>query len=183
MRKWTLLLLISLLILLPACRSSSEEPVEADPAEVTETQISPEEEQRAREKEERKAREEQERKEREEAQRKALEEERKRQEQVASAMNILEVGYRDYGDFTYDEVSNSFILEVTDENLIGMLPFLKSGFGRGQWQEVTKSFVSFSEYIEEHVAPGYTIVVSDPSTEGEILLSVKDGDILYNIVD
>lgn len=92
--------------------------------------------------------------------------------------------FENYADFNFDEETEKFTLEMTDSETIENLIYLAQydeviGDDYG-WDVIVENMVLLSLEIEKETGYVYDFEIIDPTDEKKIILSISDGEILYN---
>lgn len=79
----------------------------------------------------------------------------------------------------------SFILLPTDEALVEELIALVTGNQNmlEGWGNVVDGITSMSESLKDNLGSGYSIHLLNPANKDNVLLSMMDGIVFYNVAD
>lgn len=85
-------------------------------------------------------------------------------------------------DIHFFKPEQTFIIVPTDESLIQAIN-MYGVFGENEqeWNTVVESMVSLSNTYTDTLGTGYTIIIANPSNLDNVLLEVKDGEVLFTI--
>lgn len=76
----------------------------------------------------------------------------------------------------------TFIIVPTDESLIHAINVYGIyGENAQEWNTVVESMVSLSDTYVDTLGTGYTIIIANPNNLDNVLLKVKDGEVLFTI--
>src|SRR5699024_5041249 len=98
------------------------------------------------------------------------------------ALVTLQESMYGQADIHFFKPEKTFIIVPTDESLIHAIN-MYGVFGENEqeWNVVVDSIVSLSNSYTDALGTGYTIIIANPSNLDNVLLKVKDGEILFTI--
>lgn len=98
------------------------------------------------------------------------------------ALVTLQESMYGQADIHFFKPEQTFIIVPTDESLIQAIN-MYGVFGENEqeWNTVVESMVSLSNTYIDTLGTGYTIIIANPSNLDNVLLKVKDGEILFTI--
>lgn len=98
------------------------------------------------------------------------------------ALVTLQESMYGQADIHFFKPEQTFIIVPTDESLIHAIN-MYGVFGENaqEWNTVVESMVSLSNTYVDTLGKGYTIIISNPSNLDNVLLEVKDGEVLFTI--
>ena len=88
-------------------------------------------------------------------------------------------------DVTYDDENKAFTLLPTDEALVEELIALVTGNQNmlEGWGDLVDGITSMSESLKDNLGSGYSIHLLNPANKDNVLLSMMDGIVFYNVAD
>lgn len=98
------------------------------------------------------------------------------------ALVTLQESMYGQADIHFFKPEQTFIIVPTDESLIHAIN-MYGVFGENEqeWNTVVESMVNLSNSYTDALGTGYTIIIANPSNLDNVLLKVKDGEILFTI--
>lgn len=98
------------------------------------------------------------------------------------ALITLQESMYGQADIHFFKPEQTFIIVPTDENLIHAIN-MHGVFGENaqEWNTVVESMVSLSDTYVDTLGTGYTIIIANPNNLDNVLLKVKDGEVLFTI--
>ena len=98
------------------------------------------------------------------------------------ALVTLQESMYGQADIHFFKPEQTFIIVPTDENLIHAIN-MYGVFGENaqEWNTVVESMVSLSDTYVDTLGTGYTIIIANPNNLDNVLLKVKDGEVLFTI--
>lgn len=98
------------------------------------------------------------------------------------ALVTLQESMYGQADIHFFKPEQTFIIVPTDESLIHAIN-MYGVFGENEqeWNTVVDSMVSLSDTYVDTLGTGYTIIIANPSNLDNVLLKVKDGEVLFTI--
>lgn len=98
------------------------------------------------------------------------------------ALVTLQESMYGQADIHFFKPEQTFIIVPTDESLIHAIN-MYGVFGENEqeWNVVVESIVSLSNTYVDTLGTGYTIIIANPSNLDNVLLKVKDGEVLFTI--
>lgn len=85
-------------------------------------------------------------------------------------------------DIHFFKPEQTFIIVPTDESLIHAINVYGIyGENAQEWNTVVESMVSLSDTYVDTLGTGYTIIIANPNNLDNVLLKVKDGEVLFTI--
>lgn len=98
------------------------------------------------------------------------------------ALVTLQESMYGQADIHFFKPEKTFIIVPTDESLIHAIN-MYGVFGENEqeWNTVVESMVSLSDTYLDTLGKGYTIIIANPSNLDNVLLKVKDGEVLFTI--
>lgn len=98
------------------------------------------------------------------------------------ALVTLQESMYGQADIHFFKPEQTFIIVPTDESLIHAIN-LYGVFGENEqeWNVVVDSMVSLSDTYVDTLGKGYTIIIVNPNNLDNVLLKVKDGEVLFTI--
>lgn len=98
------------------------------------------------------------------------------------ALVTLQESMYGQADIHFFKPEQTFIIVPTDESLIQAINMYGIfGENEQEWNTVVESMVNLSNTYVDTLGKGYTIIISNPSNLDNVLLKVKDGEILFTI--
>lgn len=98
------------------------------------------------------------------------------------ALVTLQESMYGQADIHFFKPEKTFIIVPTDESLIHAIN-MYGVFGENaqEWNTVVESMVNLSDTYTDTLGTGYTIIIANPSNLDNVLLKVKDGEVLFTI--
>lgn len=98
------------------------------------------------------------------------------------ALITLQESMYGQADIHFFKPEKTFIIVPTDESLIHAIN-MYGVFGENEqeWNVVVESMVNLSNSYTDALGTGYTIIIANPSNLDNVLLKVKDGEVLFTI--
>ena len=98
------------------------------------------------------------------------------------ALITLQESMYGQADIHFFKPEQTFIIVPTDESLIHAIN-MYGVFGENaqEWNTVVESIVSLSDTYVDTLGTGYTIIIANPNNLDNVLLKVKDGEVLFTI--
>ena len=98
------------------------------------------------------------------------------------ALVTLQESMYGQADIHFCKPEQTFIIVPTDESLIHAIN-VYGVFGENaqEWNTVVESIVSLSDTYVDTLGTGYTIIIANPNNLDNVLLKVKDGEVLFTI--
>lgn len=98
------------------------------------------------------------------------------------ALITLQESMYGQADIHFFKPEQTFIIVPTDESLIHAIN-VYGVFGENaqEWNTVVESIVSLSDTYVDTLGTGYTIIIANPNNLDNVLLKVKDGEVLFTI--
>lgn len=98
------------------------------------------------------------------------------------ALVTLQESMYGQADIHFFKPEQTFIIVPTDESLIHAIN-VYGVFGENaqEWNTVVESIVSLSDTYVGTLGTGYTIIIANPNNLDNVLLKVKDGEVLFTI--
>lgn len=98
------------------------------------------------------------------------------------ALITLQESMYGQADIHFFKPEKTFIIVPTDESLIHAIN-MYGVFGENEqeWNTVVESIVSLSDTYVDTLGTGYTIIIANPNNLDNVLLKVKDGEVLFTI--
>ena len=98
------------------------------------------------------------------------------------ALVTLQESMYGQADIHFFKPEQTFIIVPTDESLIHAIN-MYGVFGENaqEWNTVVESMVNLSDTYVDTLGTGYTIIIANPSNLDNVLLEVKDGEVLFTI--
>ena len=98
------------------------------------------------------------------------------------ALVTLQESMYGQADIHFFKPEQTFIIVPTDESLIHAIN-MYGVFGENEqeWNTVVESMVSLSNTYTDTLGYGYTIIIANPSNLDNVLLEIKDGEVLFTI--
>ena len=98
------------------------------------------------------------------------------------ALVTLQESMYGQADIHFYKPEQTFIIVPTDESLIHAIN-VYGVFGENaqEWNTVVESIVSLSDTYVDTLGTGYTIIIANPNNLDNVLLKVKDGEVLFTI--
>ena len=98
------------------------------------------------------------------------------------ALITLQESMYGQADIHFFKPEQTFIIVPTDESLIHAIS-VYGVFGENaqEWNTVVESIVSLSDTYVDTLGTGYTIIIANPNNLDNVLLKVKDGEVLFTI--
>lgn len=100
-------------------------------------------------------------------------------------LGIMEENFDGLADVTYNKDNKAFILLPTDEDLIKELISLVTGnenMLKG-WDTLVDGILVMSESLKNNLGNGYSVHLLNPANKDNVLLSLLDGIVFYNVAD
>lgn len=98
------------------------------------------------------------------------------------ALVTLQESMYGQADIHFFKPEQTFIIVPTDESLIQAINMYGIfGENEQEWNTVVESMVNLSDTYLDTLGTGYTIIIANPSNLDNVLLKVKDGEILFTI--
>ena len=98
------------------------------------------------------------------------------------ALVTLQESMYGQADIHFFKPEQTFIIVPTDESLIHAINMYGMfGENEQEWNTVVESMVSLSNTYTDTLGYGYTIIIANPSNLDNVLLKVKDGEVLFTI--
>lgn len=98
------------------------------------------------------------------------------------ALVTLQESMYGQADIHFFKPEQTFIIVPTDESLIHAINMYGMfGENEQEWNTVVESMVNLSNTYVDTLGKGYTIIISNPSNLDNVLLEVKDGEVLFTI--
>src|SRR5699024_12689464 len=76
----------------------------------------------------------------------------------------------------YNEVSKSYIIISSEPRSEILHEYVRAGNHSESWDALVGEFISLSETIYVSMGEGYSVKYMTPTTGGEVILAVKDGE-------
>ena len=98
------------------------------------------------------------------------------------ALVTLQESMYGQADIHFFKPEQTFIIVPTDESLIHAINVYGIyGENAQEWNTVVESMVSLSDTYVDTLGTGYTIIIANPNNLDNVLLKVKDGEVLFTI--
>lgn len=98
------------------------------------------------------------------------------------ALITLQESMYGQADIHFFKPEQTFIIVPTDESLIHAINVYGIyGENAQEWNTVVESMVSLSDTYVDTLGTGYTIIIANPNNLDNVLLKVKDGEVLFTI--
>lgn len=98
------------------------------------------------------------------------------------ALVTLQESMYGQADIHFFKPEQTFIIVPTDESLIHAINMYGIfGENEQEWNTVVESMVNLSNTYVDTLGTGYTIIIANPSNLDNVLLKVKDGEVLFTI--
>ena len=98
------------------------------------------------------------------------------------ALVTLQESMYGQADIHFFKPEQTFIIVPTDESLIHAINIYGIyGENAQEWNTVVESMVSLSDTYVDTLGTGYTIIIANPNNLDNVLLKVKDGEVLFTI--
>ena len=100
---------------------------------------------------------------------------------IETATRLFQQTFEEFGPVRYDASIKSFILTPTDPDLInGIKLTIDRTLNQDNWISMVNNLKIMSTSITSSLGPGYSFIMENPYSTGDMILSVSDGQITYD---
>lgn len=96
-------------------------------------------------------------------------------------LTVFEEALGSFGNTRFDPRLKAYVLTPTDPDLIaGMEGVLNGTVDKGSWIELVNAVISSNNTMNNSLGGGYSTVIENPYESGQMILAVKDGEVIHD---
>lgn len=86
-----------------------------------------------------------------------------------------------FGPTRFEPEIKSYVLTPTDPDTVaGIENIMKGTQDKGSWIELVNSVIDANKTMNERLGGGYSIVLENPYETGQMILAVKNGEVIHD---